>query len=252
MAIADDDRTATGTSGGEGSVLGWVVPLLAAYVNEQGHDAAPILHLTGIRGRDLKDPDVRVPEAASREAWRLAMAITGVTMDGAGSLVARRPRGNRCSEGDEPSTTADHALEILAASKTILVVDWVLPEIPEIIATLDANVHAKIGPAEDDWRGSNEPTAGSRSSRPRHRPRRPAAPRPGRSASTSSSGWPAPRRSDVLVPLGSHAAAGAGRQPGCWVPRRQSSRQRATVEASGMAYIDDVYIVDVARRLLAG
>ena len=53
------------------------MPLLAAYIKEQGHDADPILQLTGIRGRDLKDPDVRVPEAASREAWRLAMAMTG-------------------------------------------------------------------------------------------------------------------------------------------------------------------------------
>jgi AraC-like DNA-binding protein len=59
-----------------GSVLGWVVPLLADYVKAQGHDNGPILQLTGIRGRDLKDPDVRVPETASREAWRLAMAIT--------------------------------------------------------------------------------------------------------------------------------------------------------------------------------
>ena len=59
-----------------GSVLGWVVPLLAAYIKEQGHDADQILQLSGIRGRDLKDPDVRVPETASREAWRLAMAAT--------------------------------------------------------------------------------------------------------------------------------------------------------------------------------
>jgi AraC-like DNA-binding protein len=62
---------------GRGSVLGWVVPLLAAYVKAQGHDDEPILHLPGIRGRDLKDPDVRVPETASREAWRLAMELTG-------------------------------------------------------------------------------------------------------------------------------------------------------------------------------
>jgi len=37
---------------GRGSVLGWVVPLLAAYVKDQGHNAGPILQLTGIRGRD--------------------------------------------------------------------------------------------------------------------------------------------------------------------------------------------------------
>ena len=76
MEIADEGRTAAGTDRGRGSVLGWVVPLLAAYVKEQGHDDEPILQLTGIRGRDLKDPDVRVPETASREAWRLAMAMT--------------------------------------------------------------------------------------------------------------------------------------------------------------------------------
>ena len=76
MDTADEGQTAAGTDRGRGSVLGWVVPLLAAYVKEQGHDSDPILQLTGIRGRDLKDPDVRVPETASREAWRLAMAIT--------------------------------------------------------------------------------------------------------------------------------------------------------------------------------
>jgi AraC-like DNA-binding protein len=59
-----------------GSVLGWVVPLLAAYVKDQGHDNAPIYQLAGVRGRDLKDPDLRVPETAAREAWRLAMAMT--------------------------------------------------------------------------------------------------------------------------------------------------------------------------------
>jgi hypothetical protein len=75
MEIAGD-RKAVATDRGRESVLGWVVPLLAAYVKEQGHDASPILQLTGIRGRDLKDPDVRVPGTAAREAWRLAMAMT--------------------------------------------------------------------------------------------------------------------------------------------------------------------------------
>ena len=76
MDTADSAQTAAGTDRGRGTVLGWVVPLLAAYVKEQGHDADPILRLDGIRGRDLKDPDVRVPEAASREAWRQAMVLT--------------------------------------------------------------------------------------------------------------------------------------------------------------------------------
>jgi AraC-like DNA-binding protein len=92
MAIADEGRTKAGTDRARGSVLGWVVPLLAAYVTEQGHDADPILQLIGIRGRDLKDPDLRVPEAASREAWRLAMVMTAD--EAIGLHVARwLPRG---------------------------------------------------------------------------------------------------------------------------------------------------------------
>ena len=77
METAGESQARAKAAGGRGSVLGWVVPLLTAYVSEQGHDAGRILQLTGIRGRDLKDPDVRVPEAASREAWHLAMAMTG-------------------------------------------------------------------------------------------------------------------------------------------------------------------------------
>ena len=53
MAVADDGQTAAGTARGRGSVLGWVVPLLAAYVKEQGHDADPILQLTGTRRSEL-------------------------------------------------------------------------------------------------------------------------------------------------------------------------------------------------------
>jgi len=69
-----------------------VVPLLAAYVSDQGHDSSPILQVTGIRGRDLRDPDVRVPEAASREAWRLARTITADEVIGL-HLAQWLPRG---------------------------------------------------------------------------------------------------------------------------------------------------------------
>ncbi|HEY6509594.1 MAG TPA: AraC family transcriptional regulator ligand-binding domain-containing protein, partial [Vicinamibacterales bacterium] len=53
-----------------------MIPLLAAYVTAQGHAADPILQLPGMRGRDLTDPDLRVSEAAAREAWQLAVTIT--------------------------------------------------------------------------------------------------------------------------------------------------------------------------------
>ena len=198
------------------------------------------------------------PDLEAVCVWSVVISDDGCdlhfTMDGAGELGGPATSiGSRLFEGDEPSTTADHALEILAAAKTILVVDWVLPEIPEVIAALDANVHAKIGPSDDDW-ARLEPTDGGFEVVP-------AAP---------------PDRADLLHldwTLGFDEFVGVARSldvrtfwyhsartrppvpadnRGCWVPRRQSTRQRARVEASGMAYIDDVYIVDVARRLLAG
>jgi len=76
MSIADDLPHPAGSSP-RGSVLGWVVPLIVDYVKECGYDGTPILSLPGIRDRDLTDPDVRVSESAAREAWRLAIAITG-------------------------------------------------------------------------------------------------------------------------------------------------------------------------------
>ncbi len=113
MAVAD--LTVSEAESVRGSVLGWVVPLLAAYVKEQGHDCAPILQLPGIRGRDLADPDVRVPETASREAWRLAMAITAD--DAIGLHVAQwLPRGARdlIEYAFRASTTLGDGLDRLA------------------------------------------------------------------------------------------------------------------------------------------
>lgn len=62
---------------GRSSVLAWVIPHLLAHVTARGADAGPIRCLPGIRGADLDDPDTRVPDAAAREAWRLAGEITG-------------------------------------------------------------------------------------------------------------------------------------------------------------------------------
>ena len=59
------------------TVLAWVLPHLLAHVTAVGADAGPIRRLPGIRGRDLDDPDTRLPDAAAREAWRLAGEITG-------------------------------------------------------------------------------------------------------------------------------------------------------------------------------
>ena len=76
-----------------GSVLGWVIPLLASYVEHRGQDASQILNLEGIRGKNLQDPDVRVSQAAAKEAWRLTAALTDG--DSTGLRVAEwLPRGS--------------------------------------------------------------------------------------------------------------------------------------------------------------
>jgi Arabinose-binding domain of AraC transcription regulator, N-term len=76
--------TAAGRSDGMGrehrraviapSVQGWVLPHLIAWVESRSVNASPIRRLFG-RTR-LVDPNVRVPEAVTEKAWRLAATLT--------------------------------------------------------------------------------------------------------------------------------------------------------------------------------
>jgi AraC-like DNA-binding protein len=56
------------------SVQGWVLPHLIAWVESRNVRAAPIRRLFG-RMR-LEDPSIRVPEAVTETAWRLAATLT--------------------------------------------------------------------------------------------------------------------------------------------------------------------------------
>ena len=56
------------------SVQGWVLPHLITWVESRNVDASPI---RGLFGRTaLEDPGVRVPEATTEMAWRLAASLT--------------------------------------------------------------------------------------------------------------------------------------------------------------------------------
>ncbi len=72
------------------SVQGWVLPHLIAWVESRGVDASPIRQLFG-RTR-LVDPDVRVPEATTEMAWRLATTLAGDEALGI-HLAESLPRG---------------------------------------------------------------------------------------------------------------------------------------------------------------
>jgi AraC-like DNA-binding protein len=57
------------------TVQAWVLPHLINWVNEVGGDAAAIRRLPGLE--NVSDPDLRLPESAVENAWRLAAALTG-------------------------------------------------------------------------------------------------------------------------------------------------------------------------------
>jgi len=72
------------------SVQPWVFPHLIACVESQNVEASPIRKLPGLE--TLDDPDVRVPETAAEEAWRLASTLTADTALGV-HVAESLPRG---------------------------------------------------------------------------------------------------------------------------------------------------------------
>jgi hypothetical protein len=149
-------------------------------------------------------------------------------------------------------TPVEDALEALREARSVLLVDWIGPELPALLARAKPVVFGKIGPAADDW-ARLEATDGDGGFRTVRGPK--------------------PEQVDLLHldwTLGFDEFAGEAerlgvrtfwyhsartRPPapadsrGCWVPPRQSAAQRARIEAAGMRYVDDHYLGDVARLL---
>jgi AraC-like DNA-binding protein len=59
------------------TTVAWLLPHLIAHVAGRGCDTAPIRKLPGLQGQNLRDPDLRIADAAAVDAWRLAVEITG-------------------------------------------------------------------------------------------------------------------------------------------------------------------------------
>jgi AraC-like DNA-binding protein len=72
------------------TVQAWVLPHLIDLVERQGADATSIRSLPGLS--DLTDPDARVPEASTEQAWRLADTLTADAALGV-HVAERLPRG---------------------------------------------------------------------------------------------------------------------------------------------------------------
>jgi AraC-like DNA-binding protein len=56
-----------------GTVVGWVLPYIINWLENQGVDSERIRRLPGLT--DLSDPDARVPEATAEAAWSLAATL---------------------------------------------------------------------------------------------------------------------------------------------------------------------------------
>ena len=72
------------------SVQGWILPHLIGWVEGRNVDPAPIRRLFG--RTKLEDPNIRVPEAATETAWRLAATLTSDEALGI-HLAESLPRG---------------------------------------------------------------------------------------------------------------------------------------------------------------
>jgi AraC-like DNA-binding protein len=54
----------------------WVLRQLLDHLASLGYDLTPIRRLPGLRGRNLQDPDARVPDASASQAWQMAAELT--------------------------------------------------------------------------------------------------------------------------------------------------------------------------------
>jgi hypothetical protein len=206
------------------------------------------------------------PELTAVCVWSVVRTDQGCdlyfTMDGAGeagssrmsdvwSRIADTPTDTD-ADADTSSTTDDVALAAFTSAHTVLLVDWVLDEIPATIAATAPLVYGKVGPGADDWALVEPDGDGYRTTRvlrPDH-------------VDLLHLDWTLGFDEFVTVAreLGAktfwyHSARTRPPIPasnrGCWVPAQQSARQRRIIEEAGMTYIDNHYIVEIARRVPA-
>lgn len=151
---------------------------------------------------------------------------------------------------ERESTPIEGAVRFLRNAEEIVLIDWVSREIPRVLVEAGFSVISKNGPEPDNW-GRAELRGGdvhfTRVDPPTH-------------ADLLHLDWTLGfhdylelARSIGVRTFWYHSAATKPPAPadpsGCWIPARKSARLRAAVQAAGMNYIDDHYIVDIARRI---
>jgi predicted CoA-binding protein len=143
---------------------------------------------------------------------------------------------------------------ILAAARTVVVVDWPSRDVPDTLARAGYTVLVKGGPEPDSY-SAYEVAGGEVVPRPTGAPpesadlvyaHRPVAELPGIVMLARRLGAGA-------IWLQSGLAADGSRDPhGCWLPAAEAQVAQGIVESAGLAYLAAPYIADEVRRLRAG
>ncbi len=158
----------------------------------------------------------------------------------------------RTSGEGERVSSAPHT--ILAAARTVLVVDWPSADVPEALARagFDVVVHGGPGPADyTRYEVTDGEVVTSRVGRPPDRAEvvytfRPLGELPGIVEQARSLGAAA-------VWLQSGVDGNGEKDPrGCWLTPELAAEAREIVEAAGLVYLDQPYIGDAARELGSG
>jgi predicted CoA-binding protein len=157
--------------------------------------------------------------------------------------------GPRASSAGEKLATLEAAARVLAETKSILVIDWPSRDVPVSLAFAGFTVFVKGGPGPADY-AAWELDGGEPVSRPLGREpdrvdlvycHRPFGQLPGIVALAGRLGARALWWQTGLT-------SGGGKDPsGCWAPPEESRQAGELAATAGLAYIDDVYIVDAAR-----
>jgi predicted CoA-binding protein len=153
--------------------------------------------------------------------------------------------------GRDDGDAMSQAERILHTAHRVLLVDWPSAEVPHALAEAGYAVVVKGGPATDAY-SSWDLADGEVRRRDLGEPldhadlvyvHRPVDELPGIVQTALRLGATAVWRQSGLDRSGSRDPAG------CWLPVTESQQGRQIVESAGLAYVDDVYIVDAVRAL---
>ncbi len=142
------------------------------------------------------------------------------------------------------------AKELLAAAKTILVIDWPLAEVPETLALAGFDVVVKGGPGPADFSVYELTGAGTttRKLRPPEHADLVYAYRPLSELAEIVETARSLHARTVWTQSG-YSAAGVKDPRGCWLSSAELQRAKSLVQKGGLNYVSEPYIADAAREI---